>query len=42
MKFTATLGIIMQQMMRLLQLNLFERRNLITLFKLLDPIPIRQ
>jgi hypothetical protein len=33
LKFKAKLGISMQQMLRLLQLNLFERRNLIELFK---------
>jgi Transposase DDE domain/Domain of unknown function (DUF4372) len=33
LKFRAKLGISMQQMLRLLQLNLFERRNLIELFK---------
>lgn len=33
LKFKAKLGISMQQMLRLLQLNLFERRNLIDLFK---------
>ena len=33
LKFKARLGISMQQMLRLLQLNLFERRNLIELFK---------
>lgn len=40
MKFIAKLGITMQQMMRLLQLNLFERRNLISLFKPPDPLPV--
>lgn len=40
MKFTAKLGITMQQMLRLLQLNLFERRNLIALFKPPDPQPV--
>lgn len=33
LKFQAKLGTTMQQMLRLLQLNLFERRNLIELFK---------
>lgn len=33
LKFKAKLGISMQQMLRLLQLNLFERRNLMELFK---------
>jgi len=33
LKFKAKLGISMQQMLRLLQLNLFERRNLIELFR---------
>jgi hypothetical protein len=33
LKFKAQLGLSMQQMLRLLQLNLFERRNLIELFK---------
>jgi hypothetical protein len=37
LKFKAKLGISMQQMLRLLQLNLFERRNLIELFKPPDP-----
>jgi len=41
MKFTAKLGITMQQMLRLLQLNLFERRNLIVLFKPPDPQPVK-
>lgn len=33
LKFKVKLGVSMQQMLRLLQLNLFERRNLIELFK---------
>ena len=33
LKFKARLGASLQQMLRLLQLNLFERRNLIGLFK---------
>ena len=33
LKFKAKLDTSMQQMLRLLQLNLFERRNLIELFK---------
>ena len=37
LKFKAKLGVSMQQMLRLLQLNLFERRNLIELFKPPDP-----
>jgi len=37
LKFKAKLGISMQQMLRLLQLNLFERRNLIELFKPPEP-----
>jgi len=36
-KFSATLNITMQQILRLLQLNLFDRRNLISLFKPPDP-----
>jgi hypothetical protein len=40
LKFKAKLGISMQQMLRLLQLNLFERRNLIELFKPPDPQPV--
>jgi len=39
LKFKAKLGISMQQMLRLLQLNLFERRNLIELFKPPRPQP---
>ena len=37
LKFKAQLGVSMQQMLRLLQLNLFERRNLIGLFRPPDP-----
>jgi IS4 transposase len=37
LKFKAKLGISMQQMLQLLQLNLFERRNLIELFKPPEP-----
>ena len=33
LKFKARLGASLQQILRLLQLNLFERRNLIDLFK---------
>lgn len=33
LKFKAKLGVSLQQMLRLLQLNLFERRNLLELFK---------
>ena len=40
LKFKARLGISMQQMLRLLQLNLFERRNLIELFKPPEPQPV--
>lgn len=40
LKFKAGLGISMQQMLRLLQLNLFERRNLIELFKPPPPQPV--
>ena len=40
LKFKAKLGLSLQQMMRLLQLNLFERRNLIELFKPPDHQPI--
>jgi len=40
LKFKAKLGISLQQMLRLLQLNLFERRNLIELFKPPDPQPV--
>jgi len=40
LKFRASLGLSMQQMLRLLQLNLFERRNLIELFKPPDTQPI--
>lgn len=40
LKFRAKLGISMQQMLRLLQLNLFERRNLIELFEPPDTQPI--
>ena len=40
LKFRAKLGISMQQMLRLLQLNLFERRNLIELFKPPDTQPL--
>ena len=39
LKYKAKLGISMQQMLRLLQLNLFERRNLIELFKPPTPQP---
>jgi hypothetical protein len=39
LKFRAKLCISMQQMLRLLQLNLFERRNLIELFKPPSPQP---
>ena len=39
LKFKAKLGLSLQQMLRLLQLNLFERRNLIELFKPPDPQP---
>jgi transposase len=39
LKFKARLGISMQQMLHLLQLNLFERRNLIELFKPPEPQP---
>lgn len=37
LKFKAKLGLSMQQMLRLLQFNLFERRNLIDLFKPPEP-----
>ena len=37
LKFKAKIGISMQKMLRLLHLNLFERRNLIELFKPPDP-----
>ena len=40
LKFKAKLGISMQQMLRLLQLNLFERRDLIELFKPPAPQPV--
>ena len=40
LKFKAKLGISLQQMLRLLHLNLFERRNLIELFKPPDPQPV--
>jgi hypothetical protein len=40
LKFKARLGISMQQMLRLLQLNLFERRNLLELFKPPDAQPL--
>jgi hypothetical protein len=40
LKFKAKLGISMQQMLRLLHLNLFERRNLIELFKPPGPQPV--
>jgi len=40
LKFKARVGISMQQMLRLLQLNLFERRNLIELFKPPDTQPL--
>jgi hypothetical protein len=40
LKFKAQLGISMQQMLRLLQLNLFERRNLLELFKPSDSQPL--
>ena len=40
LKFKARLGISMQQMLRLLQLNLFERRNLLELFKPPDSQPL--
>jgi hypothetical protein len=40
LKFKAQLGISMQQMLRLLQLTLFERRNLIDLFKPSDSQPL--
>jgi len=40
LKFKAQLGLSMQQMLRLLQLNLFERRNLFELFKPPDTQPI--
>lgn len=40
LKFKAKLGISLQQMLRLLQLNVFERRNLIELFKPPDPQPV--
>lgn len=39
LKFKAKLGISMQQILRLLQLNLFERRDLIELFKPPEPQP---
>ena len=40
LKFKAKLGVSMQQMLRLLQLNLFERRNFTELFKPPDAQPI--
>jgi hypothetical protein len=40
LKFKAKLGLSMQQILRLLQLNLFERRNFIELFKPPDTQPI--
>ena len=40
LKFRAKLGLSMQQMLRLLQLNLFERRNLTELFKPPNTQPI--
>ncbi len=40
LKFKAKLGISMQQMLRLLQLNLFERRDLLSLFKPPDKQPL--
>lgn len=44
LKFKAKLGITMQQMLRLLHLNLFERRDLLSLFKPPDvkPLDIKQ
>lgn len=39
LKFTARLKLSMQQMLRILQLNLFERRDLLTLFKPPNPQP---
>jgi hypothetical protein len=44
LKFTAKLGLSMQQMLRILQLNLFERRDLLALLKppKLQPPAIRQ
>ena len=40
LKFRARLGSFLQQMLRLLQLNLFERRNLIKLFKPPEKKPV--
>ncbi|MGI6655458.1 MAG: transposase [Desulfobulbus sp.] len=40
LKFKARLGVSLQHMLRLLQLNLFERRNFIELFKLPDKQPV--
>ena len=40
LKYRAKLGLSMQQMLRLLQLNLFERRNLLELFKPPDTQPV--
>jgi hypothetical protein len=40
LKFKAKLGVSLQQMLRLLQLNLFERRNFIELFKPPDKQPV--
>jgi len=37
LRFKAGLGISFQQMLRLLQINLFERRNLIDLYMLQPP-----
>jgi len=40
LKFKAKLGVSMQQMLRVLQLNLFERRDFIDLFKPPSPQPV--
>ncbi len=40
LKFTAKLGVSMQQMLRVLQLNLFQRRDMLALFKPPEPEPI--
>jgi len=40
LKFKAKLGVSMQQMLRVLQLNLFERRNFMDLFKPPSPQPV--
>jgi putative transposase len=44
LKFRAKLHLSMQQMLRLLQLNLFERRDLLALFKpqIIQPVVCRQ